>query len=83
MGNPNERGRGGGGAWGVWAPGASRAGPGWVGLGRATSRIETHDTHDPNRDARHGPNREPKTETGRDDHAISDKEMCFGMMQHP
>jgi hypothetical protein len=68
----------------VGAKGAQgRAGPGWVGLGRATSRIETHDTHDPNRDARHDPNREPKTETERDDHAISDKEMCFGMMQHP
>jgi hypothetical protein len=84
-GNPNERGRGGGGAWeGVGARGAQgRAGPGWVGLGRATSRIETHDTHDPNRDTRHDLNHEPKTETERDDHAISDKEMCFGMMQHP
>jgi hypothetical protein len=27
--------------------GPGRTGPGWVGLGRATSRIETHDTHDP------------------------------------
>jgi hypothetical protein len=69
---------------GVGARGApGRAGLGWVGLGRATSRIETHDMHDPIRDARHDPNREPKTETERDDHAISDKEMCFGMMQHP
>jgi hypothetical protein len=42
-----------GGAWGG-APGARRAGPGRVGLGRATSRIETHDAHNPNRDARHG-----------------------------
>jgi hypothetical protein len=24
-----------------------------------------------------------KSETGRDEHATSDKEMCFGMMQHP
>ena len=40
---------------GVGARGAQgRARPGWVGLGRATSRIETHDTHDPVRDARHG-----------------------------
>jgi hypothetical protein len=39
----------------VGARGAQgRARPGWVGLGRATSRIETHDTHDPVRDARHG-----------------------------
>jgi hypothetical protein len=62
---------------------AGRTGPGWVGLGRATSRIETHDTHNPNKDARHGSNREPKTETERDEHAISDKEMRLGMMQHP
>jgi hypothetical protein len=26
--------------------GLDRAGLGWVGLGRATSRIETHDVHD-------------------------------------
>jgi hypothetical protein len=31
----------------VGARGAQgRAGLGWVGLGRATSRIETHDVHD-------------------------------------
>jgi hypothetical protein len=65
----------------VWgARGAQgRAGPGWVGLDRATSRIETYDTHDPQT----GSNCEPKTETERDEHATSDKEMCFGMMQHP
>jgi hypothetical protein len=28
------------GGGGVWAPGACRAGQGWAGLGRATSRIE-------------------------------------------
>jgi hypothetical protein len=56
---------------------------GRAGLGRATSRIETHDTHNPNKDARHGSNHEPKTETERDEHAISDKEMRLGMMQHP
>jgi hypothetical protein len=78
-GNPNERGRGGGGAWGVWGAGGARAGPGRAGLGRATSRIKTHDTHDYQTDS----NRELKTETERDEHAISDKEMCFGMMQHP
>jgi hypothetical protein len=73
---PNERGRGGGGAWG----GVGRGGhAGQAGLGRATSRIETHDTHDYQTDS----NREPKTETEQDEHATSDKEMCFGMMQHP
>jgi hypothetical protein len=50
-----------------------------TGLGWVTSRIETHDTHDHQTDF----NREPKTETERDEHATSDKEMCFGMMQHP
>jgi hypothetical protein len=47
-GNPNEREREKGGAWGgVGARGTQgRAGLGWVGLGRATSRIETHDVHD-------------------------------------
>jgi hypothetical protein len=69
----------------VWAPGARRAGPGRVGLDWAgplhgskpmtrTTQSETHDT---------GSNREPRTETERDEHAISDKEMCVGMMQHP
>jgi hypothetical protein len=48
-----------------------------AGAGQATSRIETHNTHDT------GSNREPKTETERDEHAIPDKEMCVGMMQHP
>jgi hypothetical protein len=52
---------------------------GWAGLGQATSRIKTHDTHDHQTDS----NRKPKTETERDEHATSDKEMCFGMMQHP
>jgi hypothetical protein len=56
-----------------------RAGLGWVGMGRATSRIETYDTHDPQT----GSNRELKSETERDEHATSNKEMRFGMMQHP
>jgi hypothetical protein len=76
-----------GGAWGGgqgrqgragWA-GPDRAGLGWVGLGEATSRIETHDTHDPQTSS----NRESKSETERDEHATSNKEMCFGMMQYP
>jgi hypothetical protein len=57
----------------------ARVGLGWVGLGRATSWIETHDTHDPQT----GSDRESKSETERDEHATSNKEMRFGMMQHP
>jgi hypothetical protein len=64
---------------GCGAPGARRAGPGqarWggVGLGRATSRIETYDTHDPQT----GSNRESKSETERDEHATSNKEIRDG-----
>jgi hypothetical protein len=66
-GDPNERERERGGG-GAWEGGGAR--------GRAASQIETHNTHDT------GSNREPKTETERDEHAISDKEMCVGMMQH-
>jgi hypothetical protein len=58
---------------------AGRAGLGWVGLGQATSWIETHDTHDPQT----GSNRESKSETERDEHATSNKEIRFSMMQHP
>jgi hypothetical protein len=62
--------------------GPGRAGLGWAGLSRfadrkpttRTTQSETHDT---------GSNREPKTEKERNEHAISDKEMCVGMMQHP
>jgi hypothetical protein len=42
-------------------------------------RIKTHDTHDHQTEL----NREPKSETERDEHATSDKETCFSMMQHP
>jgi hypothetical protein len=42
--------------------GLGRTGPGWV-----TSRIETHDTH--NHQSESG--REPKSETGRDEHATN------------
>jgi hypothetical protein len=59
--------------------GPGRARLGWVGLGRATSRIETYDMHDHQTEL----NREPKTETERDEHTTLNKEMCFGMMQHP
>jgi hypothetical protein len=60
--------------------GPDRAGLGWAGPLRGskpttrTTQTETHDT---------GSNREPKTETERDGHAISDKEMRLSMMQHP
>jgi hypothetical protein len=73
-----ERERRGEGAWGG-APGARRAELGQAGLGQATLRIETYDTHDYQTES----NREPKTKTERDEHATSDKEMCVGMMQHP
>jgi hypothetical protein len=70
-----------GGAWGGCGR-QGRARPGRAGLSRfadrkpttRTTQSETHDT---------GSNREPKTETERNEHAISDKEMCVGMMQHP
>jgi hypothetical protein len=76
-GNPNERGRRGGGAWGGGVGRRGRAGR--AGPGRATSRIKAHDTHD----SQTGSNRESKAETEQDEHATSDKKMCFGMMQHP
>jgi hypothetical protein len=44
-------------AQGVRGPGWAELG--WGGLGQATSRIETHDTHDYQTDS----NRKPKTET--------------------
>jgi hypothetical protein len=72
-----EREEGARGRVGAPGAGAGRTGPGRAGLGRAASQIETHNTHDT------GSNRKPKTETERDEHAISDKEMCVGMMQHP
>jgi hypothetical protein len=60
---------------------AGRAGPGWAGLGwpgplrgsKPTTRTTIKQTPIANR----------KTETERDEHATSDKEMSFGMMQHP
>jgi hypothetical protein len=58
---------------GQGAPGAH--GPDWAGLGRARS-LRGSNT---NRNS----DREPKSELGRDKHAILDKEMRFGMMQHP
>jgi hypothetical protein len=84
-GNPNERGRGGGGAWvgGVGhrgragQTGPDRAGLDWVGLGHFADRNPRHAR--PLKEI----NRQPKSETERDEHATLDKEVCFGMMQHP
>jgi hypothetical protein len=85
-GNPNERGRGGGahgevgrgarGARAGWArPG--RAGLSWAGPGHFVDRNPQHAR--PFKEI----NRQPKSETERDEHATSDKEMRFGMIQHP
>jgi hypothetical protein len=75
-----ERGAHGGvlGARGAQAE-AGRAG--WAGLGWAgpLRGSKTHDERGPLTDL----NREPKSGTERDEHSTSDKEMCFGMMQHP
>jgi hypothetical protein len=58
-----------------------RAGLGWVGAEPLHgSKPTTHTT------IKQTPivNRKPRrNETERDEHATSDKEMCFGMMQHP
>jgi hypothetical protein len=63
----------------VWGAKGARVGLGQAGLGWITSRIKIHNTHDHQMELNH----EPKTETERDEHATLDKEMCFGMMQHP
>jgi hypothetical protein len=69
-----------GGARGARA-GLGRTGSGWAGLGQAVthrgSKPTTHTT------TKRNPIVNQKSEMGRDEHATSDKEMCFGMMQHP
>jgi hypothetical protein len=63
---------------------AGRGGPGrlgWTRLGWA-GPLRGSKTHD-ERDHKTDLNREPKSGTERDEHTTSDKEMCFGMMQHP
>jgi hypothetical protein len=72
-------GRGGG------APGAR--GPDWAGPGRA-GLDWVGPSHFADRNPRHTRplkeiNLQPKSETERDEHATSDKEVRFGMMQHP
>jgi hypothetical protein len=61
--------------------GRGRTGPGWVGLGWAgpLRGSKTHDVHDHYSEL----NRVSKSGTERNEHSTSDKEMCFGMMQHP
>jgi hypothetical protein len=70
---------------GLGARGAQgRAGPGrlgWAGLGWA-GPLRGSKTHD-ERGPLNGINRESKPGTERDEHSTSNKEMCFGMMQHP
>jgi hypothetical protein len=58
-----------------------RGGPGRTRLGWA-GPLRGSKTHD-ERDHKTDLNREPKSGTERDEHTTSDKEMCFGMMQHP
>jgi hypothetical protein len=54
----------------------ARAGPGWA-VTHCESKPTTRMT------TKRNPIANQKSETGRDEHATSDKEMCFGMMQHP
>jgi hypothetical protein len=64
----------------------ARAGPGqtrlgWAALGQAVTHHESKPTT--RTTTKRNPIANQKSETGRDEHATSDKEMCFGMMQHP
>jgi hypothetical protein len=55
--------------------------PGWAGLGQAVTHRGSKPTT--RTTTKRNPIANQKSETGRDEHATSDKEMCFGMMQHP
>jgi hypothetical protein len=70
-------------AWGGQAAPGARGpkGPGWAGLGRAVTHRGSKPTT--RTTTKRNPIANQKSETGRDEHATSDKEMCFGMMQHP
>jgi hypothetical protein len=72
-------GRAGARAWGRQggARGA-RAGPGQAGPGWATPRIKTHDTHDHQSES----DREPKSETRRDEQATNHDIRPGNMLQH-
>jgi hypothetical protein len=56
----------------------TRAGPGRTGPGWATPRVKTHDTHDHQSES----DREPKSETGRDEHATNHDIRQRNMLQH-
>jgi hypothetical protein len=60
---------------------AGRTGPDQAGLGQAVTHCESKPTT--RTTTKRNPIANQKSETGRDEHATSDKEMCFGMMQHP
>jgi hypothetical protein len=81
------KGLGGGGAHGEGRgargarAGPGRTGPGWAGLGQAVTHRGSKPTT--RTTTKRNPIANQKSETGRDEHATSDKEMCFGMMQHP
>src|SRR5688572_14836821 len=69
-------------AWGgqgaPWARGPSWAGPGWARPSLVTPRVKTHDTHDHQSKS----DREPKSETGRDEHATNHDIRQRNMLQH-
>jgi hypothetical protein len=64
-------------AWGRGTGGA-RAGLGWAGPGWVTSRIKTHDTHNHQSES----DREPKSETRRDEHTTNHDIIQRNMLQH-
>jgi hypothetical protein len=64
------------GAPGARGPDRTRAGLGWAGPHRR-SKPTTRTT------TKWNPIANRKSETERDEHTTSEKEMCFGMMQHP
>jgi hypothetical protein len=83
-GNPNERGRGGGGAHGEGGGALGARGPDWAEPSRAGSHrgSKPRGTHNHRLEDRFA-NRSPKWgETNTQLNTASDKEMCFGMMQH-
>jgi hypothetical protein len=61
--------------------GPGRAGPGWATLGQAVTHRGSKPTT--RTTTKWNPIANQKSETGRDEHATSHKEICFGMMQHP
>jgi hypothetical protein len=79
-----ERGEGAHGGFGRQGR-AGRGGPGrlgWAGLGWAGPGHFADRKPTTSADHLTELNRESKSGTERDEHSTSDKEMCFGMMQH-